>query len=232
MLRTLRQPFALRGGLHLQMGAGDEIVRQGRTSICTAKSTRCSPTWRVAFDAGPVRITGTPVRYKARSVAPAYREKRVDSELSCSDCTALFQVFGVFGFCPGCRSENQAVYDANLAILRRELAAANDQGRVLRHAYSDLVSSFEHFCAGRASEELRKTQFQDLFKARGAFKEQRGVDILTGLSADEILTLRRVFHKRHAHIHNRGLIGDRYRSKGARRRQAPWPACTTLARRV
>jgi len=162
------------------------------------------------FRSGPVRMTQNPIRYKAKTVAPAYREKRVDSELSCPDCTVVFQVFGVFGFCPGCRSENQAVYDANLAILRLELAAAKDQGRALRHAYSDLVSAFEHFCVGRASKEFRKAQFQDLFEARRAFKEQRGVDILTGLSADETLTLRRVFQKRHANIHNRGLIGERY----------------------
>jgi hypothetical protein len=162
------------------------------------------------FRSGPVRMTHTPIRYKAKPASPAYREKAVDSELSCPDCRVLFQVFGVFGYCPGCRSENQAVYDANLGILRRELATATDQGRALRHAYADLVSSFEHFCIGRASEEFRQTQFQDLFEARRAFKEQRGVDILGGLSADELLTLRRVFHKRHAHTHNRGIIGDRY----------------------
>ena len=162
------------------------------------------------FRSGPVRMTDTSIRYRAKAVAPTYREKKVDSELSCPDCTARFQVFGVFGLCPGCKSENQAVYDANLAILRRELATARDQGRALRHAYSDLVSTFEHFCVGRASDELRDTQFQDLFEARRAFREQRGVDIVGTLAAEELLTLRRVFHKRHAHIHNRGLIGDRY----------------------
>jgi uncharacterized Zn-finger protein len=162
------------------------------------------------FRSGSVRMTHTPIRYRAKPVTAAYREKAVDSELSCPDCSALFQVFGVFGYCPGCRSENQAVYDANLSILRRELAAATDQGRALRHAYSDLVSSFEYFCLGRASEEFRKIQFQDLFEARRAFKEQRGVDILSRLSAGEVLTLRRVFQKRHAHIHNRGIIGERY----------------------
>jgi Zn finger protein HypA/HybF involved in hydrogenase expression len=162
------------------------------------------------FRSGPVRMTHTPIRYRAKPVAPTYREKRVDSELSCPDCAATFQVFGVFGFCPGCRSENQAVYDANLAILRRELATNKDQGRALRHAYADLVSTFEQFCVGRASDEFRNTQFQDLFEARRAFKQHRGVDILDSLAADELLTLRRVFQKRHAHIHNRGLIGDRY----------------------
>lgn len=162
------------------------------------------------FRSGPVRITLTPIRYKAKPVVAAYREKEVDSELQCPECGVVFQVFGVFGFCPGCRTENQAVYDANLAILRQELASAKDQDRALRHAYSDLVSSFERFCARRALDRFRGTNFQDLFDARRAFKEHCAIDILDRLQPSELLTLRRAFQKRHAHIHNGGVIGERY----------------------
>jgi hypothetical protein len=49
-----------------------------------------------------------------------------------------------------------------------------------------------------------------LFEARRAFKELRGIDIVVSLSHDELLLLRRVFQKRHAHIHNGGVIGQRY----------------------
>ena len=119
-------------------------------------------------------------------------------------------MFGVFGFCPGCRCENQAIYDANLAILRRELANAADRPRALRHAYSDLVSAFEQFCSRRATDAFRGTNFQDLFEARRAFKEHRDLDILLSVPPDDLLTLRRAFQKRHAHIHNQGVIGERY----------------------
>src|SRR5437763_1221827 len=95
------------------------------------------------FRSGPLRITHKPIRYRAKPVPPAYREKDVDSELGCPECGVVFQVFGIFGFCPGCRTENQLIYDANLAILRQEFANANDRDRALRHAYSDLVSTFE-----------------------------------------------------------------------------------------
>jgi len=162
------------------------------------------------FKSGPVRLTHRPVRYKAKSVAPAYREKDVDTELTCPDCGVVFQVFGIFGFCPGCHLENQAIYDANLAILRRELATAGDRPRALRHAYSDLVSAFEQFCARRATDAFRNGSFQDLFEARRAFKENQGIDFLEDLSNEDLLTLRRTFQKRHAHIHNGGIIGDRY----------------------
>jgi hypothetical protein len=162
------------------------------------------------FRSGPVRIKHTPIRYRAKSVVPKYREKDVDSRLTCPECNVLFQVFGIFGFCPGCRTENQLIYDANLAILRQELANASDGDRALRHAYSDLVSTFEGFCARRAHTSFANANFQDLFEARRVFKTHCAVDILDGLATDELLTLRRAFQKRHAHIHNGGIIGERY----------------------
>jgi hypothetical protein len=161
------------------------------------------------FRSGSVRMTHRPIHYKAKPVTPPYQEKEVDVELTCPDCAVVFQVFGIFGFCPGCRNENQAIYDAHLAILRRELANSKDRDRALRHAYSDLVSTFEQFCSGRATDSFH-ANFQDLFEARRAFKEHRGIDILDGLPNDELLTLRRAFQKRHAHIHNKGVIGERY----------------------
>ncbi len=111
---------------------------------------------------GLIKFTHTPIRYKAKPVVARYREREVDSELTCPECGVIFQVFGIFGFCPGCRSENQAIYDANLAIVRQEIANAPDRDRALRHAYSDLVSAFESFCIRRAPAECRGTNFQDL----------------------------------------------------------------------
>ncbi len=162
------------------------------------------------FRTGPVRIEHKPLRYRAKHVLPRYREKDVDSELACPECAVVFQVYGIFGFCPGCRTENQLIYDANIAILRQELACAREHYRALRHVYSDLVSTFEGFCARRAGKDFQGTNFQDLYEARRAFKQKRGLDILEDLSSRELLVLRRVFQKRHVHIHNNGLIGDRY----------------------
>ena len=162
------------------------------------------------FRTGPVRFEHKPVRYRAKQILPRYSEKDVDSELQCPECGVVFQVFGIFGFCPGCRAENQLVYDANISILRQELANAQDQHRALRHLYTDLVSTFEGFCVRHAGESFQGTNFQDLFEARRAFKEHKGVDILEGVSTEELLVLRRVFQKRHALIHNNGLISDRY----------------------
>lgn len=155
-----------------------------------------------------------PTRYRAKRVSPDYREHKVDSELRCPECSFLFQVFGLFGFCPGCGVENMLIYDANLTIIRREIQNSDQPTRALRHAYSDLVSTFQTFCAKKATgEDEDKPSFQELFPTRKFFKRTKGIDILEGLTDDELLTLRRVFQKRHACQHCEGKVTDQYVKK-------------------
>lgn len=162
------------------------------------------------FRSGPVTVKHKPMRYRARRVSATYCDQEVDSELVCPTCDTQFQVFGIFGYCPGCATENLQIYDANIAIVRQEVASASDKDRALRHAYSDLVSTFEGFCRKSAPPELENTNFQDLFVARRAFRTHCGVNILEGLASESLLALRRVFQKRHVHIHNNGKISERY----------------------
>jgi hypothetical protein len=158
-----------------------------------------------------VKFEHKPTRYKKKPVRPRYKELQVDSELTCSECGFEFQVFGIFGYCPGCRSENLWIYDANFAIIEQEISSSSDPQRALRHAYSDLVSTFEIFCQSKArSITAEKARFQVLADARKFFKKHLGIDIFDGLSSDDMLTLRRVFQKRHLYEHDRGTINEKY----------------------
>lgn len=146
-----------------------------------------------------------------RPVRPQYVEREVDSEFQCAECSIRFQVYGVFGYCPGCRCENLQIYDANWANIKRKLNSEPDKDRQLRHAYGDLVSTFECFCSRKAKRLTQEAgNFQVLFDARRFFKEHAGVDILANLTETDLLALRRVFQKRHACIHAGGEITDRY----------------------
>lgn len=152
-----------------------------------------------------------PIHYRKRLVQPKYKELQVDSELKCFECGFPFQVFGIFGYCPGCRSENLWIYDANFIIIKREISSSPDPQRALRHAYSDLVSTFEFFCQSKALMITSETErFQILSNTRKFFKKHLGSDIFEGLSDDDSLTLRRVFQKRHLYEHNRGIINSKY----------------------
>lgn len=161
---------------------------------------------------GSKNITYKPGReQRKRTVRPHYVERDVDTEFECAACSIRFQVYGIFGYCPGCSCENLQIYDANWANIKRKLDTEPDKDRQLRHAYGDLVSTFEVFC-NRKSKGVsqEKGNFQVLFDARKYFKTHAGVDILAKIAGDDLLALRRVFQKRHVCIHAGGEITDRY----------------------
>lgn len=156
-------------------------------------------------------LTYKPARIAKRPVHPDYVEREVDTELRCPTCKTRFQVYGIFGYCPGCRAENLSIYDANWNIIKKEVDSSDNSQRALRHAYGDLVSTFEIFCERKAAMLTNEScNFQMLFEARKFFKRHTGVDILNGLNKNALLALRRVFNKRHAYIHCGGRITDKY----------------------
>ena len=161
---------------------------------------------------GLKNITYKPGRRPAKQpVVPTYKEREVDTEIECFECNTQFQVYGIFGYCPGCKCENLQIYDANWTIIKRGIDSADDKNRQLRHAYSDLVSTFEVFCSRKAKKIISETgNFHVLFDARKFFKKHANIDILASLSQPELLSLRRVFQKRHICIHAGGLITERY----------------------
>ena len=146
-----------------------------------------------------------------RPVAARYKEREVDTELHCPECSTQFQVYGIFGYCPGCKCENLQIYDANWVMIRQRLASSPDPKRELRHAYGDLVSTFEFFCKRRGERiTSERGKFQMLDEAQKFFSKHAHLDILGGLSGPELLALRRVFQKRHVYVHGGGIIDDRY----------------------
>jgi len=159
-------------------------------------------------------ITYKPGRIQKRTVMPKYQERKVDSELDCPTCNTKFQVYGIFGYCPGCKEENLLIYDANLSIIENEIANSDNPDRQLRHAYGDLVSTFESFCICKASKiTSEKGNFQVLFDSRKFFKKHISTDIFSDVLPERLLALRRLFQKRHIYIHSDGTITDKYVQK-------------------
>jgi len=136
-------------------------------------------------------------------------EKEVDIEIECSKCKAKFQVYGIFGYCPICKYDNIIIYDTNVSIILTEIETAQDKNKALRHAYNDLVATFEDFCKKR-NKTQKKHNFQNLGVAESFFKEVYKIDLFEGLGKDEILTIKRLFQKRHVYQHNKGIIDQRY----------------------
>lgn len=146
--------------------------------------------------------------YTKKYVAPP-TEKKVDTEIECSMCKAKFQVYGIFGYCPLCKCDNIIIYDTNISIIFSEIENASDKNRALRYAYNDLVSTFEDFCKKRNKTKV-KYNFQNLDSAEKFFKDIYKTSLLDGLEKDDILTIKRLFQKRHVYQHNKGVIDERY----------------------
>jgi hypothetical protein len=160
---------------------------------------------------GSKSVTYRPDKPRPRPLIKPPQERIVDSELRCPDCDTLFQVDGIFGYCPGCKSEILRLYDANLAVIRSEIAQSSNPERALRHAYSDLVSTFEMFCRKEAKRlGVEQGRFQNLDHTRKLFREHVGVDFLQGFDLKEVRQLKRVFAKRNVYEHNEGVVNERY----------------------
>ncbi len=188
---------------HVQEVAAEEVRAYMLTQVQNAFKKAVRGSKFLTFESGP-----GPTK---RTVIPNYTEREVDTELKCAECNTRFQVYGIFGYCPGCSCENLRLYDANWTIIKRGLTNAADENRQLRYAYGDLVSTFEVFCQRKARRITSETgNFQVLFDARKFFKQHANVDILANLSADKLLTMRRVFQKRHVCVHSGGEITERY----------------------
>ncbi len=156
-------------------------------------------------------ITFIPNRIQSRTVTPKYKERKIDSELECPKCHTRFQIYGIFGYCPGCKEENLLIYDINLKIIENEIVASDNSERQLRHAYADLVSTFENFCARKSSKiTSEKGNYQVLFDARRFFKKHINTDILLDVPPEQLSALRRLFQKRHIYVHSDGTINAKY----------------------
>ena len=158
-----------------------------------------------------VKFTVRTFSYHERTIRPRYHERKVDSALTCHQCRTRFQVDGIFGFCPHCKVEHIRIYDANLVIVKQEVERASDAQRALRHAYGDLVSTFELICKRRALKITSEPgRFQNLAATRRFFAEHSGMDVTADLDDSEWLNVRRVFQKRHLYTHGTEFIDERY----------------------
>jgi hypothetical protein len=152
-----------------------------------------------------------PIRY--------YREKELETEVVCDQCTLRYAIYGVFGWCPDCGAHNSAqILSKNLELAKKELALAQSVEKDLTEhligdALENIVSAFDGF--GREICERKGTEirFQSLGGARKRVQEVFGFDLAGGLSTAEWDTACRVFQKRHLLAHKMGVIDDDYLQK-------------------
>jgi hypothetical protein len=175
---------------------------------------------RGAFGIGlSMKVTGRPqpIRY--------FREKELETEVICSNCTLRYAIYGLFAYCPDCGEHNSLqILHKNLELAEKEIALAatverNLSEHLIGDALENAVATFDGF--GRESCRIRsgsstnpaKAQnisFQNLANARQKIQDLFGFDITNSLSLDEWSFTSICFQKRHLLAHKMGIVDEAY----------------------
>ena len=140
------------------------------------------------------------LRFRPGSPVPIrrYREKELETEVVCGNCTLRYSVYGVFAFCPDCGRHNSLqIFEKSIEVVAKmvKLAEGTEEQvsrALIENALEDCVSVFDGF--GR---ELCR------FYARNA------------TTADEWRSLVRAFQKRHLIAHRMGVVDEDYFAKAS-----------------
>lgn len=142
------------------------------------------------------------IRYEQ---APTLIQSEIPTDMMCSSCEGLYEIYGIASRCPFCSTEDIKIIDANLALIEKEL----DTDRGLRLIYNDVVIAFQNLCSFYALDD-KKANFQNINVSQKYFKDNFNVKILDGLDSQNLQDMRVVFEKRHVEQHNSGIIDAKY----------------------
>lgn len=170
---------------------------------------------RGAFGIGiSMKVTSSgqqPIRY--------YREKNLETKVTCDKCTLCFAIYGVFGWCPDCGAHNSLqILSKNLELANKELSLAKSvetelADHLVGDALENVVSAFDGFGREICSQKAADIHFQNMNSARRRVRETFGFDFAEELSVDSWVTICRIFQKRHLLSHKMGVIDDEYVQK-------------------
>jgi hypothetical protein len=166
---------------------------------------------------GPFGI-GISMRVKESSPHPIsyYREKKLETKVTCEKCTLKFAIYGVFGWCPDCGAHNSfQILSKNLEMARKELTLAASQDEemadyLVRDALENIVSAFDGFGREVAACKGAEVRFQNIAAARERIRELFDFDFASDLTASQWDDVGRVFQKRHLLAHKMGVIDEEY----------------------
>lgn len=184
------------------------------------------------FDHKPKGAFGIGISMKVKPGPPTpihhYREKQLETEVVCINCTLRYSVYGVFAFCPDCGQHNSLqILEKNLEVVGKMLDMAESQEkelaqRLVENALEDCVSIFDgfgrelcHVHARNATNpaNAERISFQNLEAAKASLHDAFGIDVSARVTAEEWLSAVRGFQKRHLIAHKMGVIDRDYITK-------------------
>lgn len=177
---------------------------------------------RGAFGIGmSLKVTGgapVPIRH--------YRERALETHVTCGNCSLEYAIYGVFAFCPDCGAHNsRQILEMNLGLVAKQVALSEQVGdadlrrHLLEDALENCVSSLDGFgretCRVRADlstapAKCENVSFQNLPKAAKRLSELFGVDLRSAIAPANWDVAHRGFMKRHVVAHRAGVVDQQY----------------------
>ena len=157
-----------------------------------------------------------------------YRERQLETEVVCANCTLRYSVYGVFAFCPDCGQHNSIqILEKSLDVVGKMLEMATREEKVLaekliENALEDCVSTLDGFgrelCRVHANKarnpaKAERMNFQNLEAARKGFLDLFGIDLSTAVEPEEWRAAVIAFQKRHLIAHKLGVVDRDYINK-------------------
>lgn len=149
-----------------------------------------------------------------------YREKNLETEITCDQCSLRYAIYGVFGWCPDCGVHNSLqILGKNLEFARKKLALAESEKdlaeALIPDALSGIVSGFDGFGRELCSDGDNRASFQNLEGGRKRVQQQFGFDMADAVTEEEWRSACRGFQKRHLLAHRMGVVDEEYVQKAS-----------------
>ena len=150
-----------------------------------------------------------------------YAEQSQQNKFECGACGGFNDILGVFGYCSRCRTRNdlQELTQKIVPAIRERI----NTGGLYEACVRDAVAAFDS-SVGRYVEQLvhqvpltqgrrnrlENRRFHNLAVVAGELKEIFDIDILGGLSSDDVKFATLMFHRRHVYEHKGGEADEKY----------------------
>lgn len=149
-----------------------------------------------------------------------YAEERQQTVFTCHECGGVSDILGKYSYCSRCgtRNDTQHLMD-NLDEVRQRVNTGGPPEAAVR----DAVSGFDSFATQLAAQlmrrvpltrerraQLERVRFHDLQRTRQIFDSFFGINVLKGLTDDDVSFLTLMFHRRHVYEHKGGEADEKY----------------------
>ncbi|MBD3175653.1 MAG: hypothetical protein GF320_10770 [Armatimonadia bacterium] len=154
-----------------------------------------------------------------------YQEKRLETKVTCDVCTLVYAIYGVFAYCPDCRTHNSIqILHKNLELAEKQVTLAGGEdgdfsAYLIADALGNAVSAFDGFgrelCAVHAASasnpgRAQNISFQNLARADQRVQKLFDISLSGSLDANEWEFVSRCFQKRHLFAHKMGVVDQAY----------------------